>query len=440
MTTLKASPQGLVRIKQARKEQGWPVTDSRWLTAASRVLKSKYSGKLADGISLGTWKRFLAGKQPVNAQAFQAYCQVLGFHWEQLVEHSHHQDWGDAPDVAGFWGRTSEIQILKRWILHERCPLIGLLGMGGIGKTALAARVAQEIQDQFEWVIWRSLRFETPLNQVLRELLRLFSSESETQCSDNLNVSLQQLLKHLQSQRCLLILDNLETLLQTGNFRSSYRKGFQAYGQFFQQMCATAHNSCLLLTSREPPLESWDLGGRGLMSRYLQLEGLPEAVGRTIVAAKVSLSGSELEWQALHRRYGGNPLALKIASTTIHSCFAGSIGHFLEILQQGYLVLDEIQDVLNQQFQHLPSLEQQLMVKLAHYQQPVALEAFQSDLADSVSFQDLIESLVDLQRRSLITTRELKLTLQPFVMDYVNYFAGHTQVAQPMVESTRSKG
>jgi transcriptional regulator with XRE-family HTH domain len=55
------------------------------------------------------------------------------------------QDWGEAPDVGRFYGRQVELALLKQWLIADHCQLVGVLGLGGIGKTALATKLAIQI-------------------------------------------------------------------------------------------------------------------------------------------------------------------------------------------------------------------------------------------------------------------------------------------------------
>jgi DNA-binding SARP family transcriptional activator len=61
------------------------------------------------------------------------------------------QDWGEAIDVSVFYSRETELATLQQGIVQDRYRLILLLGMGGIGKTALSVKLAQTVQC---WPIW----------------------------------------------------------------------------------------------------------------------------------------------------------------------------------------------------------------------------------------------------------------------------------------------
>src|SRR5262249_54026869 len=65
------------------------------------------------------------------------------------------EDWNEAPDTEGFVGRSEELAQLRSWVLDDRCRLVALVGFGGIGKTMLAARVAQRVASNFERAYWR---------------------------------------------------------------------------------------------------------------------------------------------------------------------------------------------------------------------------------------------------------------------------------------------
>jgi MoxR-like ATPase len=54
------------------------------------------------------------------------------------------QDWSEAPDIASFVGRSDELHTLRNWLVDERRRL-AIVGMAGIGKTSLAARLAHNV-------------------------------------------------------------------------------------------------------------------------------------------------------------------------------------------------------------------------------------------------------------------------------------------------------
>jgi WD40 repeat protein len=479
MVTLKASQHGLAHIKHARSEKGWAISDFRWIEAASEILGASWikDGFLASGISEGTWKRFLAGKYPINAEAFKAYCRVLGLDWQEVVEEEEGRgkkghrrdregqsdrgvgrdeaeedkafsslslpssslriDWGEAPDVSIFYGRQTELNTVRQWVVQENCRLITLLGMGGIGKTALSVKLAQqvadlkdwefpcgdaartEIPDLFQFIIWRSLRNAPSVEEILADLIWFLSDQQETNLPTNLEGRIARLLHYLRNSRCLLILDNAESILQAGDRTGRYRTGYEGYGHLLRCVAETAHRSCLILTSREKPQGLAKFEGESLPVRSLQLSGLAENDGRELFKVKGTFTAAAAEWQALISRYAGNPLALKIVASSIHDYFDSDISYFLDTIRQSTFLFDDIRDLLEQQFQRLTGLERDIMYWLAIDREPITLSELQADFITTIPPREFLESLNSLQRRSLIEKNGTSFTQQPVVMEYV---------------------
>ncbi|HEY9599793.1 MAG TPA: NB-ARC domain-containing protein [Cyanophyceae cyanobacterium] len=436
MPTLKASKLGIAKIKQARNEKGWSWSledDDTILIEASQILepqKNWLSGSpYANGVSEGTWKRFLAGRQPINANVFKAYCTVLGLNWEDIVDRrsltltNARQDWEEAIDISTFYGRTAELAQLEQWIVEERCRLVALLGMGGIGKTSLSAKLGERLQNQFEYLIWRSLRNAPPIEDILADLIEFLSGDPDMNLPATFAGQVSRLLEYLRNHRCLLLLDDVETVLRSGELAGQYREGYQGYGELIRRVGAERHQSCLVLASREKPSEISSLAGETLPVRELRVRGLPRQDAKKILEAK-GVSTSKQGWEELIMVYRGNPLALKLMATTIQELFNGNISQFLA---QSTLVLGDIlPHVFNQQFERLSDLERGIIYWLAIANQPISLSELREEMRFSESsLSKLLAALESLKRRSLLEKdegpegSEAFFTLQPVFMKYV---------------------
>ncbi|NEQ35148.1 MAG: NACHT domain-containing protein [Okeania sp. SIO3I5] len=227
-----------------------------WLDEASKFLPIVKSGKkeVPDTVSIGTWKRFRKneGIKPIN---FQAFCQVLGLHWEEIVDNTQpvSLDLKNSPTIPYFYGRIQELDTLKQWILQDKYKLIILLGRGGIGKTSLETKLRKEIENNFDYVIWRSLEASPKIESILEDSIKFFSNQQETTLPETLEEKITRLINYFESSRCLLILDNAESILQSGNQTGKYREGYQGYGNLLKRIAESSHQSCLLITTREKP-------------------------------------------------------------------------------------------------------------------------------------------------------------------------------------------
>jgi hypothetical protein len=468
MQSLKASIQGLARIKQARQritqEKGWAIDNPQWLGEASKFLPLVKNGKgmMPGTVGISTWKRFLAGKS-VKPTNFKAFCQVLGLHWEEVVESANtveltspstplfvgegflippfparegglgglglsyptsatpRQDWGEAMDVSVFYGRTEELATLKQWIVQDNCRLVGLLGMGGMGKTALSIKFAQQVQHEFDSVIWRSLQNAPPVNDILATLIQFLSNQQETPANlpESTSIRITQLIEYLRSSRCLLILDNAESILQAGAVAGQYRPSYKEYGELIKRVGETSHRSCLLLTSCEKPQELAALEGETLPVRSLELTGLNEEEARAIFQAKGDFAGTSDEWKEVIHHYAGNPSALNMIASDIRDVFDSNISEFVKQLKVSSSPFFDISNLLERQFNRMTDSEKEVVYWLAINREPISFTDLKEDIICPALKQQLPDTLKSLRRKSLIETSNGLFTLQPVFMEWV---------------------
>ncbi|MEL6779990.1 MAG: NB-ARC domain-containing protein, partial [Cyanobacteria bacterium J06597_16] len=318
------------------------------------------------------------------------------------------QDWGEAVDVSIFHGRTEELTVLEQWVGQDSCRLIGILGMGGIGKTALSVKLAERIQSQFEFVIWRSLRNAPSLKELLEDIVPFLSRQQDTQATPK------QLLHWLRTHRCLLIFDNLETLLQPGHRAGMYQPGYENYGDLLRLLGETNHQSCVLLTSREKPTELSTFETQTGKVRSYQLGGSLETTMSLLTTQ--NLIGSDAEKRHLCEFYDCSPLVLKIVSASIQSLFDGSIAAFLA---EDTMVFNGLKKLLDQQFSRLSEPEQNILYWLAINREWTTVSTLVADIVPTLTRVTLLESLESLTWRVLIEQQRGQYTLQPVLMEYV---------------------
>ncbi|MCC3456343.1 MAG: NACHT domain-containing protein [Microcoleus sp. PH2017_29_MFU_D_A] len=327
------------------------------------------------------------------------------------------QNCSELPDISGFFGRREELGFLKNWISGDRCRLVAIFGMGGIGKTALCAQLAKQIQNEFEFVIWRSLSNQPSCQDLAAGLIQFICDCQGKKLPENLSDGISVLIEYLQAHRCLIVLDGVETILDTGGFAGKYRSGYEDYERLFRQIGESNHQSCLLLTSSEKSRDIAMLEGQTRPVRSYKLTGLDNMAAREILQERGLTQ--EKQWDELIDCYAAHPLALRIVSAMILELFNGKSSEFI---RENTVFLGQINHILSQQFQRLSVLEKDVIKQLATAGAPMDLAQLRGGLSEPVKTSNLMEALESLGWRSLIekitVSGNVAFTLQPVVRKY----------------------
>ncbi|MEG4281700.1 hypothetical protein QUB68_01115 [Microcoleus sp. A006_D1] len=223
-------------------------------------------------------------------------------------------------------------------------------------------------------------------------------------------------MEYLRKNRCLIIFDDVQTLLSNGQLAGNYRPDCENYSILFRQIAETTHNSCFILHTWENPREITALTGENSPVRTLQLKGIGTDAAELF--RNKNLLNPE-KWENLINVYQGNPLWLKIVAATIQEIFRGRVADFLkyDMLFLG----EELAAALHPQINRLSELEKKLICRLSREANSVSIEQLLED-AD-LSPSELFNGLQSLGRRSLVEIEEMDnetlFSVCPVVRQYV---------------------
>jgi len=332
----------------------------------------------------------------------------------QATENEPHLDLDTAPEIFNFYGRTIELAKLEEWIIKERSRLVALFGFGGIGKTTLALRLVEQIKPQFEYVIYRNLHFYANLNDILVNLLTIFSPNS--QMCDRPEMQLSQLIKYLRQYRCLIVIDDWQILFHKGKVAGEDWSVYEHYRLFFKTIADVTHQSCIVAIANEKPLaiDCWEKQNSPV--RSLVLSGLGEAAKEILQAHNLS---DPDKWEKLIDLYHGNPLWLELTATEIRELFAGRVAEFLAY--QTPILWEPLQVQLDQELQNLTLTEQSVMCELAMTRDPINLPELLK--LTKLSPADLLTAIKSLGRRFFVEIKSgdetTEFILNPVLREYV---------------------
>ncbi len=428
MASLKMSAEGFQILERARRQKRW---DKAAEVMCSDALTSK-----------ATLRRFWA-KQPIQHDTFIRICLVLGIeNWEEVVDRTpesaiaHNQAVPHShlatekaqiphplsftlpeklPPVRNFAGRIQELETIKNQLLDPNTRAITItsvcvVGLAGIGKTTLTSQLVRQLQSdntQFAAVAWESLRSATGaapcFDGIVDSLLSAISGRpiSTATVRDDYLIKTEKLIELLKKQPCLIVLDNVETVLQTGRGdRAGYfDESCAEYAWLFKQLAETEHQSKVIFTCREnlaqlPPraTKTISLGGLDLDAAVALLQSF-------------ELSATQSELTALAEAYQGHPKALEMVAALIRddSEFQGRVERFLR--DRNWLLIRDIEHLIDEVFARLSEAEQTCLLRISVFQTseyPLVFAGIAAQMPESSEY-DLKENVIlALKRRQFI--------------------------------------
>ncbi|WP_242046796.1 tetratricopeptide repeat protein [Calothrix parietina] len=343
---------------------------------------------------------------------------------------------GNPQKSLAYWqGRKTEIAQIQQWLTDNNTFLIGIEGIGGAGKSMLAAKIYEEIAG-FPKRFWADVSNGASFSDLARQVLSEFGfpvPEEEAKL-------VEALVRCLRSGEFLLIIDNLESLLQPNR-----QWGSLFYGEFFNAWVEFGGNSKVIVTTRERP----ELKG----FEWLPLQGLQVDEGVALLTA-LGIRGDLAEFVEL---VDGHPLLLRLVGDLLKEEYYQDpdlsrladlgLGNLRQLLTDPKVTGQHRKPnvgmvlVLDASFNRLNELQKALLLNISVYRGAVDSAAAVAVLPGN-SAAEIEGELRNIVKRSLLVEKlngKRRFEFQPVVLEYVRYQAGEqTEAHQQAIEYYRS--
>ncbi len=348
------------------------------------------------------------------------------------------------PMPPNFTGRAVELKMLDDWLADDKDRLFILRALGGFGKSALAWQWVITHVNPTEWtklVWWSFYEGDASFEHFIEETLKYLKLE----VPQGQRPQVDALLKAMQSQKILLVMDGFERALRAySSMNAAYRgdesltslppqppssraMGVGEVGSdcvninaevFLKSVCSLPNiKGKVLMTTRLTPRAVKPRGEFMLGCREEELTSMQPADAVEFFH-KQKIKGTHTEIEAACAPYGYHPLSLRLLAGRIVKDFENPADIIVaqklkidgDIIQQKYHVLEV-------SYNNLPPQEQKLLSTITCFRSTIELKTLRS-ITDNTDTLD--NDLHDLVERGLLhfDEKNKKFNLHPIVRRY----------------------
>jgi tetratricopeptide (TPR) repeat protein len=374
----------------------------------------------------GEFEQLLKGQEEIKQVVKEEAERIIGF-LQQKGEPQKPTGVGavgdTVPQTTHWQGRAKELATVYGWLEDQDRKLGIILGIAGVGKSSLVAKVYRE-HEAFSGKYWAELgerpKFASLARRVLQELVGIDREIVEKTPDAQV---LELLINRLQKQNYLLVLDNFESVLADGE-----------YTQFLQGWLDCCAQTEILVTTQQEPELVW------VERNILSLPGLSKQEGARLLQA-LGIGGTVEELEAYAEKVNGHPLTLRLVAGMLREEMGNEARladlEQLQVVDVRQLLADErirgrhrretvqLLVVLDRSFSLLSSVWQERLLRLT-----VLRQGFDAALVSAMVGAEVREKeLRKLAERGVLVKGEGRYEFQPFILEYLQYRAGDVREA-----------
>ena len=296
------------------------------------------------------------------------------------------------PMPPNFTGRVAEQKMLDDWLAYDQDRLLVLRALGGFGKSALVWRWINTRVNPAEWtklVWWSFYEGDASFEHFIEETLKYLNLE----VPQGQRPQVDKLLKAMQSQKILLIMDGFERAMRAySGMNAAYQGDEEAKKEDNARDCVNINaelflkNICSLPGIRGKILMTTRLTPRAIEPRGQFLQGCNEVELKTMHkddAVKFfraqRIKGSHAEIESACEPYGYHPLSLRILAGLIVDDREKpgdiEVAKKLDITNN---IIANKNHVLNVAYYSLKPEQQKLLSTIACFRAPMTYEVLKS--------------------------------------------------------------